>query len=249
MAGKARAALRAGGLVALGMNHSDAMTRLDSFSPDEVESGWVDESGEFHLDMESALQAAEHRGCVLVRHAESRGNAGMCDDQDPGLSPAGYESLPGLARFMSCIANGGRPGLVSPMLRCLETARAIQDAAPTIHFRVVPRLSDAPEEYMIEDRRSVFSQFDWPETPGPWHGNQSCYLDDELRGILDEMSHGAVVVTHASWVGHFVYELGRCRHELYGIDDIPNASVSLLAIGKGCSCRFSRVSDSGALIA
>lgn len=247
--GKARAALRVNGKVAVGHCHLDAMSRIDWGEGQVLESGWIDEAGEFHSTVDTALESSSLRGCILIRHAESEGNAGATENPDPGLTEAGRRTLPGLANFVGCVANGGRHGLGSPMLRCLLTARAIEEAVPNVHFRVVPRLSAANPEYMIQDRRNEFGLFDWPEQCGPWPANDSTYCDDELRWIIDEMAHGAVVVTHSSWIWNLIWEMGRCRHEMSSTDDVPNSSVSLMVVGKGCNCRFRRVSESGALLA
>lgn len=246
MPGKVRPAIRIDNKIAVGTTHADA---IGMFGQDvdfnACESGWMDESGEFR-DGNSPFDLVG-KGCLLIRHAESESNIGLDRGHDPCLSEGGVNSLVGLVKFVARMANGGRPGVVSPMLRCLQTAKAIQDAVPSVVFRVEPSLSDAPEDYIIKDRRDEFSQFMWPES-SVHHGNPNVYLDNGLRSVVDDMRRGAVVVSHASKIWAFVYELGRCRHQMCEPEDVPNASVSMIRLDVGCNCRFRKVSDAGVLL-
>jgi broad specificity phosphatase PhoE len=79
---------------------------------------------------------------IVVRHARSLYNLRKTTDLDSGISEFGKTQATGVGKFL---AKKFKPnafeGFVSPFLRCLETAKLIQDELG-IPFRVIPNLSE-----------------------------------------------------------------------------------------------------------
>jgi len=64
---------------------------------------------------------------ILIRHAESEGNAGLSNDPDCALTAAGFEQARQLARRLIELDLSGFAGLSSPYRRARQTAEVIAD--------------------------------------------------------------------------------------------------------------------------
>jgi broad specificity phosphatase PhoE len=114
------AALLANGKVITGCNHGDAFGKL---SPDEqkgkIISGFIDgKTGKFTGDdLEFYIKEV-----ILVRHAE------VDDLDDPEINETGRSQALRAARFLyEDVDLSGYSGLVSPLMRCIQTSNIFQD--------------------------------------------------------------------------------------------------------------------------
>lgn len=235
-----RAALRVGGVVASGRSHADAMGGLTDGQLDDpgLESGWVDDGGRFYAD---ATEALAGRLLAVVRHAESRRNAGLDDDDDARLTRAGADSAARLGRHLAHMSLGLTVGLVSPFLRCLQTAAQIARLAG-VRFRVEPLLGEhgAFGPVVVRSRRDEFPEFDWPACEAFEFAalRDAAELGRAGRAAVECLPEAAVVVTHGPQAAEIVHRTAGPL-DRWPLVEVPNASLTVVR-GAAAECLFHR---------
>ena len=89
----------------------------------------------------------------LIRHGQAA--TGWGEDEDPGLSPMGYEQAAVVAQVLASL--GPLPVVTSPMKRTRETAQAFERVWKTT-ARVEPRISEIPSPSMAQGQRREWLQ-------------------------------------------------------------------------------------------
>jgi len=215
-----RAALRIDGFVTSGHCHVDCMFGMsdEQLDSNRLEVGWLDREGNFVSEKEPDSVA------YLIRHGQSEQNVGLTRAFDSQLTEEGTQQAIRVGKALAGVP--GLDGLVSPFLRCLQTAEAIS-LMTGIRFRVVSDLGEWPGR--VDSHRGQFPEMEWPD--GDLFESQEC--DDweaAIRRVAASVPRRCVLVTHGGVVWGLAGQLtGR---EIDPRESVPNASLSLIRDGQ-----------------
>ena len=232
------AAVWAMGCSASGLHHGEAYGNLSATARDAMDicSGHLNPDGTFTTELDHP-----HKEIIMVRHAESEYNAGLTRNLDSKLTFKGYQQSEQVAFFIQQhIPSRNFVGFVSPLLRCLQTARFIRQKTG-IQFTVTPRIAEYTDHYPEEGidvpaRIDLYPEFDWhlidePVIHFPREDTQS--FIKRLETHLDDAPAQEIIVTHGSPVVTLCeIALGIHPTNVPTWDhSIPNASVSYIKDG------------------
>jgi broad specificity phosphatase PhoE len=178
----------------------------------------------------------------IVRHVESLFNIKLCSHLNADISPNGEYQGGKLAHLMSGFDLSYFVGYTSPMLRCLKTAKRIQDKTG-LQFVVKPELCEVswtfPDDGLhIEKKSAEFPEMDW-----------SCCGEDDMlllpkeddsvfvakhNAFLSGLPRRAVVVTHGTCVQTLsALSIGEKLDKAPEWDNsIKNASLTMIFDGR-----------------
>lgn len=221
-----RPALYIRGRIVLGSSHMAALEQLssDELQDDSILSGFFDiETGEFKGYVEE-----EHfyeKELVLMRHAEPEN-----DGPDPGLSPRGHDQVSGVISYLQKLDLKDYVCKCSPMLRCLQTARIIQQGTG-VYFQVDPYLLEPPpflkcgESYYIPARCDEFPEYEWPYHDG-WvieHIERQDF-NRHVGNVLRFLPQRSIIISHSGFVISMA-RLALCEKTILKCG-IPTASLT-----------------------
>lgn len=221
-------ALYVNGRVILGTSHLDAFQKLsedEKNDPSLVSGFYTQSSKEFQGYAED-----EHFFCktiMLLRHGEPDAN-----HLDPGLTKKGVTEVIQAAKYLATKDIHGFAAFTSPFLRCLETARIIQDHIQ-IDFTVEQDLAECPvflhsdEEYYIQNRRSAFKSFRWPTEDG-WRIRCESpeIFHTRLRKLLHALPDKSILISHRGIVLN-IARLALCEKRVRE-NGVPTASLTYI---------------------
>jgi broad specificity phosphatase PhoE len=166
----------------------------------------------------------------LIRHGQSKFNAGLTDAFNSSMTEKGLDQACRAGLTMKEICEMQKVdfiGLVSPYYRCLQTAMHIK-AYTGLKFKVTPLLGESPEEIhkdvdQIIDKDTNFP-FDWSEFGESYnyHETKDEYIARIKRFVesLDDKNY--VIVSHMSPIRAMLKML--CDIDV----QISNCSISLI---------------------
>lgn len=175
---------------------------------------------------------------IFIRHGESEYNAGLSRDYDSPLTPSGVRQAREAAKYVARNYSAVKfTGLVSPYLRCLNTADIVREGTG-IPFAVDPSCREWPLEVPAERRkvavrRKDFPQFSWPDGDMDWSAVPHEDYMKSLQKFVEGLPADALVVSHQTTVEQLLFLAANpgklpSRHSYY----IYNASVSVLKDGE-----------------
>lgn len=161
----------------------------------------------------------------LVRHGQAA--HGWSDHLDPGLSEHGQQEAEAMAKSVSTL--GRRRLVTSPLLRCRETARALEDCWG-VEAELVSSVAEVPAPTEdLEARKAWLQQAlrsKWSELPARQQEWRSGVL-----GFLRSITESAVVVTHFVAI-NVVVGAALGREEVVCVTP-GNCSVTTVEISEG----------------
>jgi len=229
------AAVWTNGHAASGNHHGEAYGNLswkEQLSSD-ICSGHLNPDGTFTTEMEHP-----NKNLVIIRHGESEYNTGITEELDSGLTQKGYCQIETVAFFLRQRLTG-YIGYVSPLLRCLQTARLIRQQTG-ITFNVIPEISEFTQRYpqegiSVPSRTESYPEFNWPAIQSQMHFPKEPDFDflERLKLVFSQISSNSLIITHGSVVMTLCeIALGLNVHEIPKWDNsIDNASISFVSDG------------------
>ena len=175
----------------------------------------------------------------FVRHGQSEYNVGLTDKFNSNVTPKGIEQATRAAMTLRDEITDPETyqGYTSPYVRCLQTARILQQRTG-IKFKVVQEIGETPEEvhrnvsalvYRLED---LYPEFDWRHFPKASYdyGNESdqAYLD-RLNAFLKTLAgetRNTLVCSHMTPTIHMIRAI--CFNSGDEPLTINNCSITLI---------------------
>jgi broad specificity phosphatase PhoE len=170
---------------------------------------------------------------ILIRHGESRANAGETRHHDSELTARGWEQVRAAAQELAAITAGGGPwvGLVSPYLRTRQTAEPVA-AALGIDFDLDWRLREYCGPDASRAHKPIPGHESWLELPE--HPHELAARIREFLADIGERHERVVVVSHGAPLLMIATETQQAGQEYPGWrNQIANASVMRIRTGRG----------------
>lgn len=189
-------------------------------------SGFYDpDTGEFCADI--YRDHFYQKKILLIRHGQAEK-----DKLNPSLTAQGISETQEVTKCLGRFDLADYTCYVSPLKRCLETARIIAESSQ-LTFEVNPQIMETPtfleegESFELESRKHEFPEFEWPEDAG-WtvaYEEQERFLD-RVASVLQKLPEHSILVSHFGVVTNMA-KLALCGEKCRE-KGVPTASLTFI---------------------